>query len=107
MKKNKWNRENILQLMEMNEQAVVRGLIRIYERQTEDEKKMEQTHVDNGVGFTGADSKFMTILAKFYIQNGYLSFKQMEIVKKRMKKYAGQLAKIANENEIKKQKQIG
>ena len=69
----------------------LRGLVRIYENQTEDEKVSEDTRHDNGIGFTSADGHFMTSVAKQYIAHGSLSEKQMKKVFKNMPKYARQL----------------
>lgn len=96
MNEKKWRKEEIREMLEMNDKAVVRGLVRIYEKQTDDEKKTEMTTHENGVGFNGSDSRFLSKLACFYIKHGYLSEKQLSIVRKRILKYAGQLTKIAN-----------
>lgn len=53
-----------------------RALKRIYENQTEDEQTSEFTKYDNGIGFTGSDSEFLTSLAKQLLLYGNLSDKQ-------------------------------
>jgi len=79
-----------------NRTWALRGLVRIYENQTEDEKVSEDTRHDNGIGFTSADGHFMTSMAKQYIARGSLSEKQMKRVFKNMPKYARQLEKEAS-----------
>ena len=74
----------------------LKGLVRIYENQTEDEKSYESTRHDNGIGFTGADGHIMTSIAKQYIARGSLSPKQMFLVHKNMQKYARQLENAAS-----------
>ncbi len=92
----KWKKDEIKLLLETNDKAVIRGLIRIYERQTEDERKAYNTRYENGIGFNGSDAPILSKLAAFYLKNGYLSLKQLQLVRKKMLKYSGQLAAIAN-----------
>lgn len=68
-----------------------KALARIYENQTDDEKSSEFTKYDNGVGFSGADSEFLSSLAKQLIQWGSLSDKQTAVLYRLMPKYARQL----------------
>ena len=69
--------------------------VRIFEYQTADEQTYGQTTEDNGIGFNGVDAELMSAFA-VQIQHGRgLSAKQLEWAKKKMPKYAGQLARIA------------
>lgn len=77
-----------------------RALLRIYEFQTQDEKKTQSTVYHNGVGFTGTDGRILTSLAKQYQKYGRLSEKQMFIVFKKMPKYWQQVIKISNEQKL-------
>jgi len=94
MKKSNWTVEDVKELLKTNDKAVIRGLLRIYALQTEEEKNAERTLVYNGVGFNGVDAGFMSSLAQFYQKKGFLSKKQMMYARKKMLKYAGQLVKI-------------
>ena len=67
------------------------ALLRIYDAQTWDEKNSEETHYDNGVGFTGADAGILTRFAEWYKAKGWLSPKMMALVHKKIGKYAAQL----------------
>lgn len=73
-----------------------RALLKIYEFQTIDERKMQNTVYHNGVGFTGTDGKILTSLAKQYQKYGRLSEKQMAILFKKMPKYWMQVVKISD-----------
>ena len=77
----------------------LRGLLAIYKFQTEAEKSIQDTVENNGVGFNGADSKILSSIAEFYLNNNVITNKQLDIVKKRIPKYANQLARIANSKE--------
>jgi len=92
----KYTKEMIQDMLAHSDKAVLKGLLRIYSLQTASEQDVEYTKEHNGVGFSGYDGNFMTSLAKGFIQYGRLTPKQMVHARKKMKRYAGQLAKIAN-----------
>lgn len=69
----------------------LRGLVRIYDNQTEDEKDTQSTREHNGIGFTGADAEILSSFAEQYKRRGGLYPKQMAILFKIMPKYAKQL----------------
>jgi hypothetical protein len=73
------------------------GILAIYKRQTEDEKAAESTDKDNGMGFTGCDAKFGSSLAKKLLAGYTLTINQETAARKMMRKYAGQLLKVAKE----------
>jgi hypothetical protein len=91
-----WDKEEIKDLILKSNKMVQRSLVKLFEKQTEDEKMSEETKEHNGVGFNGVDSKFLTSLAKQVQQGRTLSEKQMTHARKKLVKYSGQLTKIAN-----------
>lgn len=92
----KWTAEEIRFKMEMDNIWLIRGLMAIYNHQTEDEKASALTKHENGIGFNGVDANILTLFAKHYKEHGWLSNRQLALIRKKMAKYAGQLAKIAN-----------
>lgn len=96
--------------LQTNDQWLVRGLMAVYRYQTSDEQRRFQTKHHNNVGFTGTDAHILTSFAKQIewwektpvaerkYQNP-LSAKQTIIARKRMVKYAGQLARIVHNQE--------
>ena len=82
--------EASVQLTNRDHQAI-KGLMEIYANQTESEQENKDTHCRNGVGFTPADASFLSSLAQQYQTKKYLSKKQMDLLKKKMPKYARQL----------------
>ncbi len=76
---------------------LVAGILAIYKRQTEDEKQTESTDKDNGMGFTGCDARFGSSLAKKLLAGYPLTINQSIAARKMMRKYAGQLLKVAKE----------
>lgn len=91
-----WDAKTIKQNLVASDKWAVRGLIAIYDFQTVDERNSNLTVHKNGVGFNGCDSEILTSFAKFYLDRGFLSPKQMTILKKKIQKYSGQLCEIAN-----------
>lgn len=72
-----------------------RGLLRIYEYQTTDEKATQDTRHWNNVGFSGVDAEILSSFAEQLLKGRTLSEKQMAIVFRKMKKYARQLDGVA------------
>ena len=104
-----YTKEFIANKLVTNNEWLIKGLLAIYNKQTDQEQAAGCTREDNGVGFNGADSVILSSFAeqikrwqalplnqrRFGIP---LSPKQLAIAKKKMPKYARQLAEIANAN---------
>lgn len=93
-----WTKEKIVTLLETNDKAVGRALLRLAELQTADEIVSEDTKHKNGRGFRPCHAKMGTSMAKFYERAGYLSPKQINYWrvkdksgKSRIGIYSGQL----------------
>ena len=115
MSNQKWTKESIkAKMSQTNHEGdmwVVRGMLAILQFQTAEEKVNGVTVEDNGVGFNGVDAELLTSFAdqasRVLVERPNdplrytrsLSPKQMEIARKKMLKYAGQLARIANSKE--------
>lgn len=98
-----WTKEEIRAKLQDAEEWICRGVVAIYKKQTYSEQQAQETTESNGVGFTGCDAYILSSFAKQIIQHESnpkykqpLSHRQLELAKKKMPKYAGQLAKIAN-----------
>jgi len=68
-----------------------RALVVIFNRQTEDEKRIEATKYTNFIGFTGCDAEILTSFAKQWLSRNWLSDKQMYILHKKIVRYWRQL----------------
>jgi hypothetical protein len=68
-----------------------RGLVVLFNRQTEDEQDSSQTSHLNGMGFNGRDSQYLTYVSKYIISGGNLSGKHIEWVGKKLPKYWRQI----------------
>lgn len=109
----KITKEAIRQQMIDNPRWMLIGLITIYKHQTASEQQARTTSESNGVGFNGPDSKSLSTIAGYLVNKyGEMTIRMdknatlekyldkswaREAVAKKMPKYAGQLAKLANE----------
>ena len=75
---------------------LVRGLLAIYRNQTDFEQINYTVRDNNGIGFNKFDAELLSGLAKHYLDCGFFTQKQIDLVRKKMLKYSGQLTKIAN-----------
>lgn len=103
--------EFIREKVRTDERWMIKGVLTIFEYQTEDEKSSEDAKIHNGVGFSRFDAQIMSDFAKKLIRKGaldainsnepvncamYLSPGEENVLKHRIGKYAGQLARIAD-----------
>ena len=93
--KPEWNADLIRERLERSDKWVAEAIVAIYNYQTIEEQAEGITVEDNGVGFNGVDAEILTSYAEFYKKAGFLTPKQLVIGRNKIKKYAGQLAKIA------------
>ena len=92
-----------------DERWMLRGMYAVYQRQTEDEKQIEDTRESNGVGFSGIDGGILTSFSNQMVKRNFVSRmnqqdislrdffsdKQAVYVRKYMPRYARQLVRIA------------
>lgn len=96
MAKRVWSEEEIKNLVQTNDKVLYGALKKLYAEQTADEQRMSETRHTNGVGFNKVDSKFLSSVAEFLLNRGYLTDKQKYCTRKRLVKYNKQLTKLAN-----------
>jgi hypothetical protein len=94
-----WKVEEIKSLLQTNDTMVCRSLVQLYNCQDDFEKSTGETMERNGVGFNGVDAPYMSSCAKFYIEKGFLSPRQMGFVRNKIIKYSKQITKLANQHE--------
>ena len=76
------------------------ALIRIYQRQTDEEKLKQRTLNSNNVGFTGFDALYLSSLAKQELQRGWLTTKQMQSLRSKIQKYHRQVISMSDEHQL-------
>jgi hypothetical protein len=97
----KWTKEKIINLLHTNDKAVGRALMRLYERQTFDEREAKDVKYKNGMGFRPCHARVGVEMAEFFKKQGYLTEKQARYWRVTDRKgnmrigiYAGQLLKL-------------
>lgn len=109
-----WNKKKIIAILAEDSQrgrrAVERGLVLIYSRQTQDERRIKDTKHSNGAGFSAAHARKGSRLAQWILKNyskenpvfhpltGRFIAEGRELIIH----YASQLADIANAKEARR-----
>jgi len=93
----KWTKDEIRALLMTKDAAVERALVVLFERQTTDEQAAAQTRHLNKRGFNATDAEFGTSLVRSIQKYGHLTPRQMTYARRMVRKYAGQIARVANE----------
>ena len=91
-----WTETEISNLVQTNDIVLYRALRKLYACQTEDEKITGTTNNNNGKGFNGVDAPILSSFAEFLEKTGFLTYRQKEICRRKLKKYNRQLTAIAN-----------
>ena len=91
------NKQTIVELLERNDNAVLRALVVLYDRQTTEEQCTNSTKDNNGRGFNGRDASILSSFTKQHLSGFRLTPKQMFYARKYLKKYAGQLLIVAEQ----------
>lgn len=91
-----WQKENMLELLDKNPKAVMKGLLILYRRQTIEERETRETNVSNSAGFDKVDARRASRLAVRLIDNRGFSEGELEMATAITKKYWRQLANVAN-----------
>ena len=97
LKTKKARRQFIRERLGTDLRWAIRGLLRIFDNQTADEQRAEETRVWNNIGFTGADAHILSSFAKQVLKRRSLSEKQQRLLFKKMPKYAAQLESVSSE----------
>ena len=97
-----WSREELLNLLDSNDKFVEKALLKMYNRQTDDEQNGAYTKHDNGVGFNAFDAELLTSFAQqanmsVRPHGQRLSRKQMQVARKRLRRYIRQIEEEANQ----------
>lgn len=86
----------IREYLKYSDRFVVNSLIKMYTLQTSDEQVNKATTHHNGVGFNAFDANILSDIAKQCIERKFITCKQINLVYTKIRKYAGQITKIAN-----------
>src|SRR5271168_1898703 len=92
----RYSKDTIRALLDRSDAAVYKGLQAIYRLQTSDEQETHSTTHRNGVGFSGWDAPILSDIAQRSAKYGTLTPGQTRLVRRKLYRYTGQLARIAN-----------
>jgi hypothetical protein len=85
-------KEIIREMLRENDYFVCLAIEVIYKNnQTMDEQATKMTQVNNSIGFNGVDAPFLSSLAIFFNERGYLTAKQISSGRRAVKKYFNQI----------------
>jgi hypothetical protein len=87
-------------LLLMNDRAVEKAIVAIYNRQTVDEKSIQGTTHNNKVGFSSADARKGSYYAKWVLSGKNLTGKHLDKAREIANKYVRQLCEIATQKMI-------
>lgn len=91
-----WTRDMIDALISVNDRAVERGIVQLFNLQTSDERRAECTKLNNGVGFNSCSARSGTYYAKWVLSGKHLTGAHLEKARKIVLKHSRQLVDIAN-----------
>lgn len=92
-----WDRENLTALLESNNLAVEKALLRLYERQTRDEQSDETVRYRNDIGFRVCDAKRASYWVRWIKSGRHLTGKHLVKAREVVKHYHRQLLEIVDE----------
>jgi hypothetical protein len=95
----------IVALLERSDHAVEKAIVRIYDRQTKDEKATETTNHLNGIGFQACDARRGTYWARLILSGRHLFADRMPKARAMVVKYRAQLTVLAFEKRMKKEQE--
>lgn len=95
MLKSAWTIEPVRHRLATDSGFVAWALEVLFQRQTASERAGRRTSVLNGQGFNRADSYILSSLARHFQGRGYLTPDQLAVARRRLRKYAGQLSRVA------------
>lgn len=95
----------IVMLLDRSDQAVEKAIVRIYDRQTQDEKAVHATILHNGIGFQACDARRGTYWARLILSGRHLFADRMPKARAMVIKYRVQLTVLAFEKKQKAERE--
>jgi hypothetical protein len=91
-----WTKDEIYTNIMIHYRWLTAAVLTLYQCQTKEERQKQITIEHNRQGYNGIDAPFMSSLAHWIQSGRELSEKQQKAARRVLRKYAGQLTKIAN-----------
>lgn len=86
-----YTKEFIQNQLTTNPKWVERALVVLFNRQTLDEQIASETKYENGMGFNGSDSRYLTYCTKWILRGNHLNEKHLLKCGAKLKKYWRQI----------------
>ncbi len=86
--------EELAGLINNSDEWAAGALVKLFQLQTTDEQDSNGTSHLNNYGFNNFDAPVLSDIAKFYLNKGYLSPRQLIFIKRTVKKYVNQLLSV-------------
>jgi hypothetical protein len=99
-----WDRTRVEAILANNKALQMRALVALYEAQTPTEQAWNSTVVANGAGFNKNDAEILSSFAEQLTKRGFLTGKQMILLRKKLPKYWRQIIPLISP-EVEKQMQ--
>ncbi len=97
--------DRIVALLQRSDEAVEQAIVRVYDRQTQDEKRVEATTHLNGIGFQACDARRGTYWARLILGGRHLFADRMPKARRMAIKYRAQLTVLAFEKQAKAERE--
>lgn len=91
--------EYLKNLLRTNDYALKKSIVKIYNRQTEEEKLYGRSNEDNKIGFNRYDSEDMSKFARILLDKRDLTDEQLQLARHTMPKYWKQLMQLSKEKQ--------
>jgi hypothetical protein len=89
-----YTKEQIKEQLSTNPKWIERGIVVLYQRQTEDEKRSGNTITENSIGFNSSDSRYLSYCAKWVLSGNTLNEKHLKKCGSKLPKYWKQIMDI-------------
>lgn len=86
-----YNEDTVATMIDTNNAFLEKALIKIYDRQTRDEKNTRETKHLNNVGFNAAHAKVMSYYARWVLSGRNLSGSHLQKAKRILRSYRKQI----------------
>lgn len=96
VEKKVWTRDEINALINRSDAAVERAMVVLFERQTTDEQRSEDTKHQNSVGFSAAHARTGSYLAKWVLSGKHLNGRFLDRARHIALLHSKQLVEEAN-----------
>ena len=92
--------DQIKERLKTDDEFMCRSLITLYRFQTNTEKETLSSHYRNNMGFNALDAQFLSSVAEFLLDRGYLTDKQKQLVRSKITKYSSQIRNVCANGDL-------